>query len=37
MTQIAHAPGRPYEVRGHRLWVETEGAVFALIREFTGQ
>lgn len=22
---VAHAPGRHYEVRGHRLWVETEG------------
>ncbi len=33
MTTVSHAPGRHYEVRGHRLWV----AVFALVREFTGQ
>lgn len=25
MTTVSHAPGRHYEVRGHRLWVETEG------------
>ncbi|MEV6522405.1 alpha/beta hydrolase [Longispora sp. NPDC051575] len=25
MTAIAHAPGTHVEVRGHRLWVETEG------------
>jgi proline-specific peptidase len=24
-TQPRHAPGRHYQVRGHRLWVETEG------------
>lgn len=23
MTTVSHAPGRHYEVRGHRLWVET--------------
>src|SRR5271154_908017 len=22
---VSHAPGRHYEVRGHRLWVEAEG------------
>ena len=22
---VTHAPGQTYEVRGHRLWVETEG------------
>jgi proline iminopeptidase len=25
MSEISHPPGRHYEVRGHRLWVETEG------------
>lgn len=25
MTEIAHPPGRHVEVRGHRLWVESEG------------
>jgi len=25
MTEVIHAPGRPYQVRGHRLWVEAEG------------
>ena len=25
MTTVSHAPGRHYEVGGHRLWVETEG------------
>ncbi len=25
MTTVTHAPGRHYTVRGHRLWVETEG------------
>jgi proline-specific peptidase len=24
-TEISHAPGRHHEIRGHRLWVETEG------------
>jgi proline iminopeptidase len=24
-TPLSHAPGRHYQVRGHRLWVETEG------------
>jgi proline iminopeptidase len=24
-AEVSHAPGRHYEVRGHRLWVETEG------------
>ncbi|HTZ27059.1 MAG TPA: alpha/beta hydrolase [Streptosporangiaceae bacterium] len=25
MSEISHAPGRHHEIRGHRLWVETEG------------
>jgi proline-specific peptidase len=25
MTEVIHAPGRPYQVRGHQLWVEAEG------------